>query len=150
MNGLIDSHAVTHVVSDVTLAFLGEVASPMPRPRHADVAWCGSVHLSGSFEGAVVVCVTSELAARFAHAIFSEEAPSLQREAVAEVVNVFGGNAKALFADAEHPVHLHSPKVEPATCTTVLGKVAFDGWFQCPSGILRLRVVAAKTTVEAS
>jgi chemotaxis protein CheX len=101
---------------------------------HGGTILAACVHVTGAWKGAVALHCSESLARRIAAAIFDVDAAmatiAQTQDAVGELVNMTGGNVKALLPE---PSQLSLPAVAPGTDFTarvpgsrVAGQMAFE------------------------
>jgi chemotaxis protein CheX len=94
--------AVTGIVADVFVAFLGIEVLPVPPAPLTGEAVVGSVSISGSWQGTVLVGCSVRLARQATATMLALEEDVVTDEdvvdAVGELANMVGGNVKSMLA----------------------------------------------------
>ena len=110
---------IGQIAQDVWLSMLGVEIQPAPPDAAIDASvrsMSGCVHISGAWEGSVVLSCVAELAHQATEAMFGLEPGAASTEEVhdtiGELANMIGGNVKALFPA---PSQLSLPSVSEGT-----------------------------------
>lgn len=145
MIGESDLHQFT---SDTWATVLGLDLEPTGRafqPSTDTVTGC--VQVSGEWRGAVVLVCPTPLAKRVAAVMFDlpagEAAADFQSDAIGELINILGGNIKAMLPG---PSYLSLPAVAHGTEYAVRipgGECVAEGVFECEGQPFMIAVVEA-------
>ena len=110
---------IGRIAQDVWLSMLGVEIQPAPSHAAIDASvrsLSGCVHMSGAWEGSVVISCVAELAHQATEAMFGldEGAASSEEihDTIGELANMIGGNVKALMPA---PSQLSLPSVSEGT-----------------------------------
>lgn len=125
---------------------LGETATPTDRrvPCDAD-PFTSCVHITGAWRGAVMLMLPAAVAARATATMFSMDAaavtPTHLYDAIGELVNMIGGNLKALF---KPPCYLSLPMItsgRDVEMNVVGGRCLAEVSFETADGIFSVMIV---------
>lgn len=110
---------IGRIAQDVWLSMLGVEIQPAPPDAAIDASersMSGCVHISGAWEGSVVISCVAELAHQATEAMFGLEKGAASTEeihdTIGELANMIGGNVKALMPA---PSQLSLPSVSEGT-----------------------------------
>ena len=147
---MITSNELEEIMAEFWEITFGWSLEPLvPGYAETDRLVCAQVSLStGEWQGLVEIACAPALARRVAAALFDEAAEDLDdaddRDAVAEIANVVGGNVKVLLpenCELSLPRLVESPGARLGTVTAVV--------FTCAEEPLRASVCEVRTGQEA-
>lgn len=117
---------VREVVSEVTLAFLGEPSVPAAPASDAPSAqWWSRVRVAGAWDGVVEVSCAVDFARRAASAMFDGATDDdAARDAIAEITSMIGGNLRPVVVPVGDTTCTLSPPTVGAASTGHEGFVA--------------------------
>jgi chemotaxis protein CheX len=111
-----DIRAITESIWSAIAGLTVQRVDPDVVRQRAGTTFAGCVHVTGAWNGAIALHCSESLARRVAAAIFDVEAAlatiAQTQDAVGELVNMTGGNLKALLPE---PSHLSLPTVAQGT-----------------------------------
>jgi chemotaxis protein CheX len=125
---------------------LGQTATPTDgRPAGDDDPFTSCVHITGAWRGAVMLTLPSAVAARATATMFSIDAaavtPTHLYDAIGELVNMIGGNLKALF---KPPCYLSLPMIttgRDVEMNVVGGRCLAEVAFETADGTFSVTIV---------
>jgi chemotaxis protein CheX len=95
---------ITDEVWRTTVGLLVARTAAVPAHEWAEPVVSSCVHITGSWEGTVVLCMGKRLASLAAATMFAVDATEVTedeiQDAIGELVNVIGGNVKALAPES--------------------------------------------------
>jgi chemotaxis protein CheX len=142
----VDVSDVVQFTQEIWSLVLGQAATPTADRGPGDAnPFTSSVHITGAWRGAVMLVLPSAVAARATATMFSIDpaavTPTHLYDAIGELVNMIGGNLKALF---KPPCYLSLPMVttgRDVEMNVVGGRALADVAFATADGVFSVTIV---------
>ena len=142
----VDVNDVVQFTQEIWSLILGQTAKPTDRRTPCDQdPYTSCVHITGAWRGAVMLMLPAAVAARATATMFSIDVgaitPTHLYDAIGELVNMVGGNLKALF---KPPCYLSLPMItsgRDVEMNIVGGQCLAEVSFETDDGIFSVMIV---------